>query len=329
MKDLLNSLYEHKTLSKEEAKKVLTDIGNGMFDPMQIASFLTVFNVRSITINELQGFREAMIALSKRVDLSDFDPIDIVGTGGDGKDTFNISTTAALVVAGAGINVAKHGNYGVSSGCGSSNVLEYLGVPFHDNEEGLRQQLETAGFCMMHAPLFHPAMKHVAPIRKALKVRTFFNILGPLINPASPKKHLLGVFNLETLRLYGYLFQRTDHRYSIIHALDGYDEISLTGSAKIIDNEGEKMVKPADFGFPTAAPEQLAGGESIEASAKILVSILKNEASDVLKNTVLANATLAIQCAKPGTSQADALGMAQASLTSGKAYDVLQKSIKK
>lgn len=326
MKEILNYLFEHHTLSREQAKAALVRVGQGEFSTGEIASFLTVFAMRALTLEELSGFKDAMLELCLRVDLSDFDAIDIVGTGGDGKDTFNISTTAAFVVAGSGIKVSKHGNYGVSSSCGSSNVLEHLGVTFSNEETKLKQQLETSGFCMMHAPLFHPAMKYVAPVRKEMKVRTFFNILGPLINPSFPKKQFLGVYNLEVFRLYGYLHQGTGIDFSIIHALDGYDEISLTGQTKIINNQGEYLLSPEQLGFSKVKPEELYGGSSIKESAKMLVSILKNEAKGARKNVVLANAGLAISTARQ-ISFEDGIAAAKESVESGNAYKALTSLI--
>src|SRR6187431_634934 len=221
MKTILNRLINHELLSKEEAKNVLVNISNGSYNPSQIASFLTVYMMRSISIDELAGFREALLELCVRIDLSAYNAIDIVGTGGDGKDTFNISTLASFVTAGAGIKVAKHGNYGVSSISGSSNVMEKLGVKFSNDKDFLEKCIDQAGVCILHAPLFHPAMKNVAPIRKELGVKTFFNMLGPLVNPSFPKNQLLGVFNLELIRMYGYLYQNTAVNYTILHSLDG------------------------------------------------------------------------------------------------------------
>lgn len=324
MKTILNRLFEHETLSYEEAKQTLIEIGEGKHEPHQIASFLTVFCMRSITVSELEGFRDAMLELCKKVDLSEFNAIDIVGTGGDGKDTFNISTLASFITAGAGIKVAKHGNYGVSSSCGSSNVLEYLKVPFTNNEDALKTMLDKAGFCMMHAPLFHPAMANVAPIRKGMQVRTFFNMLGPIVNPSNPRNQVLGVFNLELARLYGYLHQNTTKNYKIVHALDGYDEISLTSASKIVGNNGEEILEPSDFGFKKFKQEELHGGGSIEESAKIFVNILENKGTEAQSSAVLANAGLAIQTVHPELSLEDALAKAKESLTSGAALNVLK-----
>jgi anthranilate phosphoribosyltransferase len=324
MKDILNKLFSHYILTKEEAKSLLLAIGKGEFDPLQIASFLTVFNLRSLTVAELAGFREAMLELCIKVDLSDFDAVDIVGTGGDGKDTFNISTTAALVVAGAGYKVAKHGNYGVSSSCGSSNVLEYLGIKFSNDQDQLKQSLDKAGFCMMHAPLFHPAMKYVAPIRKTLQIRTFFNILGPLINPSFPKKHCHGVYNLATLRLYAYQHKQTNDRFSIVHSLDGYDEISLTSDTKIYNNQGEFMYSPNQLGFQKLSQQELWGGASIAESANILKNILQLKGTAAQHQAVIANAALAITVADSTKNYTQAKDKAEEALASGKAMGVLK-----
>lgn len=320
MKELLNHLFAHNTLSKEQAKTILKEIGEGKHSPMQIASFLTVFCMRSITVEELSGFREAMLEMLIPVDLSAYNAIDIVGTGGDGKDTFNISTTSSFVVAGAGYKVAKHGNYGVSSSVGSSNVLEYLGIEFTNDGKKLQASIEKSGFCMMHAQLFHPAMKYAAPVRKEMQVRTFFNMLGPMINPSFPKQQLLGVYSLELQRLYGYLYQSTDTNYTIIHALDGYDEVSLTCPAKVIYNKGEAMLEPKNFGFKQVTQQALWGGANVEESAKILINILKGEGTEAQTTTVLANAALAIKTIEQNWSLLDCVAKAKESIDSGKAF---------
>jgi len=244
MKHILNRLINHETISKMEAREVLVNISHGEYNPSQIAAFLTVYMMRSITIDELEGFRDALLDLCISIDLNAYNPIDLCGTGGDGKDTFNISTLSSFVTAGAGIKVSKHGNYGVSSISGSSNVMEYLGIKFSNEADFLERCIDKAGICVLHAPLFHPAMKNVAPIRKSLAVKTFFNMLGPMVNPAFPKNQLVGVFSLELARMYGYLYQNTDKNFTILHALDGYDEISLTGGTKTISNKSEGILLP-------------------------------------------------------------------------------------
>lgn len=327
MKEILNHLFEHKTLTKEQAKEVLLGIGRGIYNPSQIASFLTVYMMRSIRVEELEGFRDAMLELCLAVDLSAYDPMDLCGTGGDGKDTFNISTLSAFVVAGAGQRVAKHGNHGVSSMCGSSTVMEYLGYTFTNDLGELERRLETAGICFLHAPLFHPAMKNVAPIRRDLGVKTFFNVLGPMVNPAKPQKQLVGVFNLELARLYAYLYQQTDKQFMILHALDGYDEVSLTGPFKMITNQTEQLLTPAALGLETQTAASLSGGETVEASAKIFMNVLRNEATQAQKQAVLANSALALLAANKAESRQEAVALANESIESGRALQCFKKLV--
>jgi len=318
MKQILNRLINQESISSEEAKQVLVNISKGDYNQSQIASFLTVYMMRSITIEELQGFRDALLELCIPVNLEGYNTIDLCGTGGDGKDTFNISTLASFVTAGADVKVTKHGNYGVSSACGSSNVLEYLGVKFSNDNDFLKTSLDKAGICVLHAPLFHPAMKNVAPIRRDLGVKTFFNMLGPMVNPAFPKNQMVGVFSLELLRMYSYLYQNTDKNYSIIHALDGYDEISLTGDAKVINNNTEQILTPNDFGVNSLNQDDIYGGDSIKSAANIFVNILNGKGTEAQNNVVCANAALAISTVK-NTSVENSFSMAKESLQSGKA----------
>ena len=326
MKAILNRLTQHETLDSKEAESVLTGIAEGQYNLSQIVSFLTVFMMRSITLEELEGFRKALQKLSLAIDLSEFSPIDLCGTGGDGKDTFNISTLASFVTAGAGIKVAKHGNYGVSSGCGSSNVLEHLGIRFSNDADFLKRCIDQAGICNLHAPLFHPAMKNVAPIRRELGVKTFFNILGPLVNPAFPHHQLTGVFNLELARLYGYLFQKTDQNFTILYALDGYDEISLTGPAKAIRNTGESLIAPKDFGLQPLLGKQISGGDNVPSSAAIFTAVLDTKGTEAQNNVVCANAAMAIATVTD-CNPLEAFEKAKTSLLSGqaaKAFKTLQ-----
>lgn len=324
MKDILNRLIQHETLEKEEAKQVLVNIANGTYNNSQIASFLTVFMMRSITINELEGFRDALLELCIAVDLSDYNPIDLCGTGGDGKDTFNISTLSSFVTAGAGIHVTKHGNYGVSSSCGSSNVMEHLGIKFSNEADFLERCIAEAKICVLHAPLFHPAMKNVAPIRRELGVKTFFNMLGPMVNPAFPKNQLVGVFNLELLRLYGFLYQKTEKNFSIIHALDGYDEISLTGTTKLVTNRGETTLNPEDFGVQKLTMSSIGGGDSVEASAKIFMDVIQGNGTESQHHVVCANAGMAIATALQ-ISPKEGFEKAHESLQSGRAHKALKQ----
>ncbi|THD66395.1 anthranilate phosphoribosyltransferase [Robertkochia marina] len=318
MKKILNRLINHESISREEARNVLVNISGGNYNQSQIAAFLTVYMMRSITLEELEGFRDALLDLCIAVDLNGVEAIDLCGTGGDGKDTFNISTLASFVTAGAGIPVSKHGNYGVSSSCGSSNVLESLGIKFSNDRDFLNKTLEKAGICILHAPLFHPAMKEVAPIRRELGVKTFFNMLGPMVNPAFPKNQMVGVFNLELARLYGYLYQNTDKNYTILHAMDGYDEVSLTGPAKLIANNSEKVLQAEDLGMRTLKAEEIAGGKTIEQNAAIFMNILEGKGSEAQNSVVCANATLAIATAT-GKDLASSKEMAMDSLFAGNA----------
>ena len=324
MKETLNKLINHEILPKEEAKQILVNIAKGDYNTSQIAAFLTVYMMRSVTIEELEGFRDALLELCLAVDLSDYEPIDLCGTGGDGKDTFNISTLASFVTAGAGIHVTKHGNYGVSSKCGSSNVMEFLGIKFSNDADFLKKTIEEAGICVLHAPLFHPAMKNVAPIRRELAVKTFFNMLGPMVNPAFPKNQMVGVYNLELARMYGYLYQNTDKKFTVLHALDGYDEISLTGSTKIISNDSESMLTPADFGVKKVLQEEIAGGDDISESAQIFMNVLQGKGTGAQNNVVCANAGVAISTAK-GISPKEGFDKAKESLLSGKGLEALKK----
>lgn len=327
MKHLLNRLFEHQNLTSDEAAAVLINIGRGQYNEQQIAAFISVFLMRSITIDELAGFQQALLELANRVDLSEFDPIDIVGTGGDEKNTFNISTLSSLVLAGAGYKVCKHGNYGATSVSGSSNVMEQHGVKFTTDYDTLRKSIDTCNLAYLHAPLFNPAMKTVAPVRKALGVRTFFNLLGPLVNPARPQKQCLGVYNLKMARLYEYTYQKTGVDFAIIHSLDGYDELSLTGDMKIVRNGGEEVVKPSDLGFKKVSPEELYGGATISEASMLFDSVLENRCTEAQKNVVLANSAIAMQVVESTLSFADAVEKSRESIESGRALSTFKRFI--
>ncbi len=326
MKKILNNLFEYKSLDKQQAKDILIKISKGDYNNSQIAAFLTVYLMRSITVEELEGFRDAMLELCIPLDIAEYNAMDLCGTGGDGKDTFNISTLSSFVVAGAGQKVAKHGNNGVSSICGSSNLLAYFGYEFTNDKDKLKKSLNEANICFLHAPLFHPAMKTVAPIRKELGVKTFFNMLGPIVNPSFPKKQLVGVFSLELARLYSYIHQKTDKNYVIVHSLDGYDEVSLTSAFKMISNGEEKLFHPQDLGLKNLTQKDLWGGETVKDAAKIFMSVLKGESTMAQKEVVLANAGLAIQCGK-GLNLESSIAAAKESLDSGKALNSFMKLV--
>ncbi len=324
MKDILNRLFNYQSLDREEARTILTNLASGNYNGSQMAAFITVYMMRDITVEELSGFRDAMLDLCIRVPADDYEAIDLCGTGGDGKDTFNISTISSFIVAGAGQNVVKHGNYGVSSICGSSNVLEYFGCKFTNEKDRLYRSLDEAGICFLHAPLFHPAMKNVGPIRKELGVKTFFNMLGPMVNPAFPKRQLVGVFSLELARLYGYIYQETDKNFIILHSLDGYDEVSLTGDFKFISNSRESLMSPEGLGFEKLEPELLSGGDTVEEAADIFTSVLENKGTPAQTSAVLANSGLAIATGK-SVSFEEGVTMARESLESGKALASFKK----
>jgi len=326
MREILNRLINHESITSSEAKEILIRISNGEFNSSQIASFLTVYMMRNITVEELQGFRDALQELCISIDLKDYDPIDLCGTGGDEKNTFNISTISAFITAGTGVAVAKHGNYGVSSTCGSSNVMEAMGIKFSNNKDHIKRCIDTANICVLHAPLFHPAMKNVAPIRKALGIKTFFNMLGPMVNPCNPNQQIIGVFNLELLRLYNYIYQKTDKNYRIIHDLGGYDELSLTESAKIASHNSEYVFSPEDIGLERIHKVSIFGGNNVKDSLKIFKSIISGQGSPEQNKVVCANAGLAISIAKKIT-HIEGYELAKESLMSGKAKSCLTKLI--
>lgn len=327
MKKILQLLFEHKSLSREQAKEVLLNIGKAMYNEHEITAFMTVYLMRSITIEELQGFRDALLELCVPVDLNGHAVLDIVGTGGDGKNTFNISTLSCFIVAGAGQKVAKHGNYGASTISGASNVMEQLGYKFKNNVDQLKREVEEANICFMHAPMFHPALKTVGPIRKNLGMRTFFNMLGPMVNPANPAYQLVGVFSLEMARVYNYLLQQTGGAFTIIHSLDGYDEISLTNDTKVITNKGEFIMTPEQLGKRMVLQTDIHGGNSIEEAAKIFTKILSGEGTWAQNAVVMANAAMGLFCTGAYKTYDDAFGAAVESLESGRANGCLKKLI--
>jgi len=327
MKKILNDLYQQKKLSKYQAKEILINIAAEKYNDAHLASFMTVFMMRPITVDELSGFRDALKELAIKVDLSDFNTIDIVGTGGDGKDTFNISTLTSFIVAGTGQKVAKHGNYSVSSQSGSSDMLASFGYEFTNNESVLKQQLEAANICFLHAPKFHPAMKAVRPTRKALAMKTFFNMLGPLVNPSSPQNQMLGTFNLEVARLYNYILQEEGSNYGIVHALDGYDEISLTGAFKLFTKHGEQLITPEELGFKNLNQSDIFGGSSVSDAAKIFKTIIEGKGTEAQNNVVLTNAAFALKIVDENKSFQDTFAEAKESLFGLKAKESLTKLV--
>ena len=324
MKQILNELIDNRSLTKETAHLVLVELASGKYNMSQTAAFMTVYMMRSITVDELQGFRDAMLELCVPAHF-DQPVMDVCGTGGDGKNTMNLSTLSSFVVAAAGQPVAKHGNYGVSSACGSSNLLEYFGYKFTNNVDELKKSLDRANICFMHAPLFHPAMKNVAPIRKDLGVKTFFNMLGPMVNPSFPKRQLVGVFSLELARQYGYLYQHTDKDFLILHSLDGYDEVSLTGAFKFFSNEGERIASPDELGLPTIRYEDIKGGGTVEESANLFMNVLEGKGTVEQNAAVIANAGMALYCANRSEGLIKSMEKAREALKSGLALKAFNK----
>lgn len=325
MKQILYRLFEHQYLGREEARKILGEIAAGKYPDTQVAALITVFLMRSISVEELSGFRDALMEMRLDIDLSEYSPVDIVGTGGDGKNTFNISTAACFVVAGAGYPVVKHGNYGATSISGASNVMEMHGVKFSSDRERLARSIEECGIAYLHAPLFNPALKSVAPVRKSLAVRSFFNLLGPLVNPARPAYQLLGVYNLPLLRLYSYTYQQSGIRFGVVHSMDGYDEISLTSEFKVSTADSEKVYSPEMLGLERCREEELYGGDSVEEASRIFDDVLQTKASRAKMNCVITNAAFAIRVINPQKSIEQCIDEARNSLYGMKALEVFNR----
>lgn len=325
MKEILQYLFDHKTLGKEDAKLILRNMAEGKYNEAEMAAFISVYLMRSITVDELSGFRDALLELCKPVDLNEFNTIDVCGTGGDEKNTFNISTLTSFVVAGAGEKVAKHGNYSVSSACGSSNVLEYFGYRFTDDPDRLRRELDRFNICFLHAPLFNPAMKNVAPVRRSLRIKTFFNMLGPMVNPSRPANQLVGVFSLDVARLYHYLYQESGQQFCIIHSLDGFDEISLTGAFKAMTRNTERSYLPGDLGLDAVKESDIYGGSTVEEAASVFLNILEGRGSRAQQDVVVANAAMALYCMDERPGLESCLARARVSLESGKALKAFKQ----
>lgn len=327
MKQLLIKLIECQKLTFEESRALMHGIAQKEVNDAQIASILTAFIIRTISIEELRGFRQALIDLAVRVNLNDGYGIDLCGTGGDGKNTFNISTISSFVVAAAGYPVIKHGNYGATAVSGSSNVMEYLGYHFSNQEDKLQRELTETGICFLHAPLFHPALKVVGPIRKQLGVKTFFNMLGPLVNPANPAYQLSGVYSPEAGRIYSYFLQTENKKFTVVHSLDGYDEVSLTSPVKLFSHKEETLINFTDKGFKKLRPQDITGGNTIEESAGIFISILENRATIEQHSVVLANSALAINCIDDSKTIDESVSLAHEAIVSGKASALFKRLI--
>jgi len=328
MKQILTRLFEHEKLNRDEASEIMTNMAAGKYNESQIAAFMSVYLMRTIDLEELAGFRQALLNTALKVNLAEYEPVDIVGTGGDGKNTFNISTLSCFVLAGAGYKVAKHGNYGATSISGASNVLEYYGAKFTTENSKLRKSIEESGVAYLHAPLFNPAMKNVAPVRRALGVRTFFNILGPLISPVQPKYQVLGVYSLKMMRIYEYFNQKGDFCYTLLHSLDGYDEVSLTAPSKIVTNKGSRIRTPEEMGYRRYRQEEMCGGNSLEDAALIFIKVLDNKSTDAQRDVVEANSAFAIQTVSPGLTFDECRSIAAESLKTGRAKEAFDKFLK-
>jgi len=327
MKKVLNYLFDHRTLSREDARQILVSIGRGEYNEHELSAFMTVYLMRSITLDELMGFRDALLELSVPVDFQGKQIMEAVATGGDGKNTFIISTLSCFIIAGAGYPVAKHGNYGASSISGASNLMERIGYKFKNDQDALRRELDAANMCFLHAPFFHPALKTVGPIRKNLKVRTFFNLLGPVVNPSKPAFQLIGVYNLEIARLYNYLLQSEHSSFAIVHSLDGYDEISLTADAKVITKEGENVYHPIALGKMVVRPDEIYGGETVDAAVEKFLNILQGKGTDAQNAVVCSNAASGLMLTGKFSDYASAFETAKESLLAGKANLALKNLI--
>lgn len=326
MKEVLNKMLNHEELSRTETRDIIVGITKDEFPTEQITALLTGLQMRGVTVDELLGFRDGILATGVKAILDCDKYIDVVGTGGDRKNTFNISTTSCFVIAGAGYKVAKHGNYAATSVSGASNVIHHHGVKFTADIDKLNRSINEAGIVYLHAQLFASAMKFVGPIRKALQFPTVFNLLGPLVNPSQPKAQLLGVANLDQMRLYRQVYQKLGIDYGIVNSIDGYDEISLTGDFKVATNNYERVFSPADLVFVPATPEELVGGANEDEAAEIFDAVLENRALPAQKNVVLANAAFGIQVMEKGKkSIEECLEIARESIDSGKALATFRK----
>jgi anthranilate phosphoribosyltransferase len=325
---VLSRLLEHRCLTRQEARDILADISAGQYNESQIAAFITTYLMRGVSVDEVLGFRDALLESRVNVDaLREYDPVDIVGTGGDGKNTFNISTAACVVVAAAGYKVVKHGNHGATSISGASNVMEEHGARFTRDVDAHRRSLDATNLAYLHAPLFHPALKTVAPVRKALRARTFFNILGPLVNPVMPRRQVLGVYDLKMARLYNYIYQESAVEFTIVHSLDGYDEVSLTAPFKLITPRSETILSPADLALPRVSPAALSGGDTTAGAARLFDDVLDNKAGEERASVVIANAAIAIRTINPAASLDDCIEEAREALVSGKARQTFNRFI--
>ena len=328
MKEILNRVINHEMLTREETKNILVGITQGRYAEEQITALLTALQMRGVSVDELLGFRDGILETGVPVPLDCDRYIDVVGTGGDRKNTFNISTTSCFVIAGAGYKVAKHGNYSATSTSGASNVIANHGVTFTDDIDKLNKCINECGIVYLHAQLFAKAMKFVGPIRKALQFPTCFNLLGPIVNPSKPQCQMLGVANLDQMRLYNNVYRKIGVDYAIVNSIDGYDEISLTSDFKVVTNDYERIFSPEEIGMKVAKPEELRAGASEQEAMEIFDNVLNNKALEAQKNIVIANAGFAIQVLEKGQkSIEECMNIARESIDSGKALETFKKFV--
>lgn len=328
MKEILNRVINHEMLTREETKNILVGITQGRYAEEQITALLTALQMRGVSVDELLGFRDGILETGVPVPLDCDRYIDVVGTGGDRKNTFNISTTSCFVIAGAGYKVAKHGNYSATSTSGASNVIANHGVTFTDDVDKLNKCINECGIVYLHAQLFAKAMKFVGPIRKALQFPTCFNLLGPIVNPSKPQCQMLGVANLDQMRLYNNVYRKIGIDYAIVNSIDGYDEISLTSDFKVMTNDYERIFSPEEIGMKVAKPEELRAGASEQEAMEIFDNVLNNKALEAQKNIVIANAGFAIQVLEKGQkSIEECMDIARESIDSGKALATFKKFV--
>ena len=327
MKSSFELLCHGHSLSETEAYQLFQEICGNKLNNSQILAIMAFYSARPITVNELMGFRNALLEMCIPVKLEK-EAIDVCGTGGDQKNTFNISTLSAFVIAASGIPVAKHGNYGSSSVSGSSDILNYLGYQFKTNSDELNNELNKHNVCFIHAPLFHPALKNVATQRKELGVKTFFNMLGPLVNPANITFKYIGVYGLDLARLYNYMLQLDNSKYSIVHSLDGYDEVSLTSPFKFISNATEKIIAPETIGFSMLGQEAIYGGITIKDNATIFLNVLQNQSTISQKNVVVANSAMAMHGYNPKITIEECISICNETIESKAAYNLFKQLIK-
>ena len=317
MKNTLTKIIERQPLTFQEAKNIIYAIAEEKINDAQIVAILVGLQMRGLQLDEIKGFREALLELCLPIELDGNNALDLCGTGGDGKNTFNISTTTSFVVSAMGYKVIKHGNYGVSSFCGSSNVLEELGYTFTNDSKLLDKQLHDSNICFLHAPLFHPTLMKVGPLRKNLGIRTFFNSLGPLVNPVQPNFQITGTFNLELAKIYQHLLKDERNEFRVVYGMDGYDEFTLTEQTRILGKKSDEYLNAQTFNVNPVNSESIYSGNSIKEAAQIVKSILGGQSTLEQTNVIAANTALALQCFHPNEQIQDLFNEANSFIKKG------------